>query len=192
MKAFSELHTLLPEHDAYFQPTVGKAYGIGIYISKKINVISNGYHMIYENLNYPGHGPTHSRLLQWLKCSLNNKIFYVLNIHGLWNGMGKTDTEARINQSKKIREFMETLNALVILCGDLNLRPDTESIRILGKNMDNLIKKYNIKSTRTNLYLKNEKFADYIFTSQGIKVGNFKVMDDVVSDHAPLFLDFKL
>jgi endonuclease/exonuclease/phosphatase family metal-dependent hydrolase len=54
-----------------------------------------------------------------------------------------------------------------------------------------LIKKYGITSTRTSLYLKPIKFADYVFVSKGIDVIDFKVLPDEVSDHAPLLLDFK-
>jgi len=192
LKVFSELHALLPEHNGYFTSVVDSGYGIGIFINKKIDILEKGDINIHENLNYPGRGPTHSRKLQWLKCRFNNKIFYVLNVHGLWNGKGKTDTLERLIQSRKIRGFMDSLKDPKILCGDFNLKPDTESISILEKGMENLIKSYNIHSTRTVLYPKEEKFADYIFISPEIKVNNFEVLKNVVSDHAPLLLNFSL
>jgi len=59
--------------------------------------------------------------------------------------------------------------------------------------MRNLIKDYDITSTRSKLYTKHKKpvlFADYIFTSPEIEVRDFKVLPDVVSDHLPLLLDY--
>ena len=113
-----------------------------------------------------------------------------MNVHGLWNGNGKTDSPERIKQSQKIREFIDSEEAPKILCGDLNLRPDTESVKILGKGLHNLIQIHNITSTRTSLYPKEERFADYIFTSPEIPINAFQVLEAEVSDHSPLLIDF--
>ena len=55
-------------------------------------------------------------------------------------------------------------------------------------DLRNLIKEYGITSTRTSLYPKEGKFADYVFTSKGVDVETFKVLPDEVSDHAPLYV----
>lgn len=114
----------------------------------------------------------------------------IMNVHGLWNGMGKTDTPERIAQSEKIKEFMDNVPDRKILCGDFNLKPDTRSLKIIADGMHDLIDKYNILSTRTSYYPKEEKFADYVFTSPDIKINKFSVLRDEVSDHAPLLVDF--
>jgi endonuclease/exonuclease/phosphatase family metal-dependent hydrolase len=111
-------------------------------------------------------------------------------VHGLWNGKGKTDSVERIAQSQRIKQFLDTINNPKILCGDFNLRPDTESVKIIESGMRNLIKEYDIKSTRTSFYQKEEKYADYIFASADIIVNSFEVLNEEVSDHAPLLLDF--
>lgn len=54
----------------------------------------------------------------------------------------------------------------------------------------NLIKKYNISSTRSNYYKKQDKFADYVFVSNGINISKFKILSDQVSDHLPIMLEF--
>lgn len=56
-------------------------------------------------------------------------------------------------------------------------------------NCRKLIKEYGITSTRTSLYTKPNKFADYVFVSRGIKIIDFKILPDEVSDHTPLFLE---
>ncbi len=69
--------------------------------------------------------------------------------------------------------------------------PDTQSIALFESHgLKNLIKEHTITSTRTSLYDKSEKYADYIFVTKGIQVNDFKVLPDEVSDHAPLYLDF--
>ncbi|WP_375330975.1 endonuclease/exonuclease/phosphatase family protein [Candidatus Tisiphia endosymbiont of Oplodontha viridula] len=189
LNIFSEMSALLPKHNAFFTPVVGEGYGIGIFIKKEIDILSKGETNIHDNPNYIGRGPTHSRKMQWLKYRFNDQIYTLFNVHGLWNGMGKTDTQERINQSQRIKNFVDTINTPKILCGDFNLTLDTKSIKILENSMNNLIKIYNIKSTRTNIYTKEEKFADYIFTSPDIIISNFEILKDEISDHSPLLLE---
>ena len=190
LSIFSDIDQLLPKHTGFFRPVVGEGYGIGIFIKKEIDVLGDGEILIHENPTYAGHGPTHSRILQWVSCRHNHKTYSIVNVHCLWNEHGKTDSPARIDQSQKISDFMDTLSTPKILCGDFNLRPDTESIKILERKMTNLISVYNVKSTRTRFYEKDEPFADYLFTSPDITTNTFSVMNDEVSDHAPLLIDF--
>jgi endonuclease/exonuclease/phosphatase family metal-dependent hydrolase len=189
LNIFSDLKALLPEHHALFCPAIDN-YGIAMFLRKDIDLITDGILDIYHNPHHPGSGPSHSRTLQWLKCLIDSQAYCILNVHGLWNGKGKADCPERILQSQKIREFLTTVESPKILCGDFNLRPDTESIKILEEGMNNLIQMYKVDTTRTRHYGKEEKFADYIFTSPEIVVNRFEVLNDEVSDHAPLLLDF--
>lgn len=190
LNIFAELEQLLPKHSGYFRPVVNDIYGLSIFAKKGIDIQGEGALTIHDNPDYPGLGPTHSRNLQWLECRLGKKVYSIINVHGLWNGRGKTDTPERIAQSQRIRDFMDTINTPKIVCGDFNLRPDIESMKMLEKGMNNLIKTHNVKTTRTSLYAKEEKFADYILTSPDITVNKFEVLKDEVSDHSPLMLDF--
>jgi hypothetical protein len=55
----------------------------------------------------------------------------------------------------------------------------------------NLIKGYGITSTRTSLYKKEHRFADYTFVSENISVIDFKILPEEVSDHNAMYLDFE-
>jgi endonuclease/exonuclease/phosphatase (EEP) superfamily protein YafD len=115
----------------------------------------------------------------------------VAHLHGLWNGQGKGDSPDRLLQSDNIVHFLQSLDGPHIFCGDLNLLPDTESLKKLeAAGMRNLIKEFGITSTRSSLYTKPLRFADYMFVSGGIKVKDFKVLPDEVSDHLALYLEF--
>lgn len=102
----------------------------------------------------------------------------------------KEDTPERLEQSDNILKFLDSYKFGKILCGDFNLNPGTKSISMLEKGMVNLIKKYNIQNTRSNLHTRKDKLADYILVSRDVEVLDFKVMEDQVSDHLPLFLEF--
>src|SRR3569832_1646722 len=131
LNIFSELQLLLPYHRSFFRPVVNHIYGIGMFVKKGIDVLEEGEVYIYNNPAYQGIGPAHSRNLQWVRCQIDHKAYTIINVHGLWNGKGKTDTPERILQSQKIRAFLDAAKTSQILCGDLNLRPDTESIKML-------------------------------------------------------------
>ena len=63
---------------------------------------------------------------------------------------------------------------------------------MLGDQWRNLIAEFKVTSTRTSLYDKAEPYADYVFVTQGVEVNAFSVLDAVVSDHAPLYLEFSV
>lgn len=186
----SEIKKVLPNHISYFRPTVNNNYGIAILVNKNLQVVSEGEKQIHCNPDFPGMGPDHSRNLQWLTFINHDQTYTVVNVHCLWNGKGKTDSPARLEQSHLIREFMDSIDAPKILCGDFNLRPDTESLAILAEDMADLIKINQITSTRTSFYPKEERYADYVFVSDDIEVKTFAVLPEDVSDHAALQLDF--
>ncbi len=186
---FADLGMLLPEHDGFFRPILREVYGLAIFIKKNLQVKEEGELLIHDSDSdsiLDGH---HLRKLQWVKFNKDGKDFTVVNVHGLWNGMGKNDTPERLAQSEMIKGFMDKVDGPKILCGDFNLNPDTESLRMLGENMKDLVKEYSVTSTRTSFYEKPGKFADYIFVSPDIEVKNFKVLPEEVSDHAALFLE---
>lgn len=193
LNIFSELHQLLPDYNSFFTPVVGNSYGIGMFIKNDCEILHQESALIFENPNYSGSGPRHSRYLQWVEYCFEGQNYSIFNVHGLWNGQGKGDTNERIEQSRRIRNFVDRpmVTSPKILCGDFNLTPDTESISILEAGMTNLIRDHQVTSTRTSLYSKKEKFADYVFTCPKVTVNDFKVLDDPeVSDHKPLLVDF--
>jgi endonuclease/exonuclease/phosphatase family metal-dependent hydrolase len=173
-------------------------YGLASLVKEQIQVLQQGFEWIHEAPEYPGYGAAHPRLLQWMECGSDGKKFFVVNVHGLWNGQGKTDTPQRLAQSERIVNFLERLPAPFIVCGDFNLRPDTESLKRIESSVPgikNWIAISGATSTRSQYYPKAEKFADYIFTSPGIEVSRFEVLnkeEDQVSDHLPLLLEFEM
>ena len=132
--------------------------------------------------------------LQWVRFRHhNNKSFTVANTHGMWLPSGKDDCPERLTQSENIVKFVTDKEGAKIICGDFNLLPQTRCINMLEQNLRNLIRDYAITSTRSSHYSpKKEKFADYIFTSADVKVLDFRVLEDEVSDHLPLLLEFDL
>ena len=175
-------------HIGYFCPSYSDYYGQAIFVRKTIKVEEEGGVFIYTN-NQPERRGQHSRNMQYIKILNDNTPVLIANVHGLWNGKGKDDTDDRILQSQNIKNFVNKRDEeFKIVLGDFNLNPETKSMSIIKDGMRELVEDYGITSTRTSYYEKVNKFADYIFISPNINVIDFKVLPDEVSDHAPLYL----
>ena len=186
---FERIEDCLQEtHTGYFRPAHKDYYGQAIFVKKGIQVEEEGDIFIFENKEPEGRG-RHSRNLQYIRTKVNGKSIVIANLHGLWNGMGKTDTEDRLEQGRRIQDFVSRCSEQVIVVGDFNLNPDTESLALAEKGLRNLVKEYGITSTRTSFYEKEGKMADYTLVSPDLNVIDFKVLPDEVSDHAALYLE---
>jgi endonuclease/exonuclease/phosphatase family metal-dependent hydrolase len=164
-----------------------------MFVRKGIDVKGVGEIWVYKEPGYIPEGDIgfHPRNLQYAHITYKESEYIVCNFHGFWNGKGKTDCDERIEQSERIAAFLEPYSEKTVIIGDFNLLPDTESIAILERaGYRNLVSEYGVTSTRTSLYSKSEKFADYAFVGSGITVKDFKILPDEVSDHAPLLLEF--
>ncbi len=187
-----EITKTLSNFNAFFRPHHGDHYGLLMLVNNTLQILEEGEIFVYKHKGFVPEGDLggHGRNIQYVKLQSQNGIINIINFHGLWNGKGKTDSHDRIVQSQKISDFIKDLKGKIILCGDFNLLPDTQSIKILeNAGLKNLIKEYNLTSTRTSYYNKPEKFADYILVSSQVVVKEFKVLPDEVSDHAPLIIE---
>ncbi len=204
IKIFSEVDNALSEFTGYHAPSStgwdsldrrrdqSIQWGLATFIRKSVQIDSLGEFFVYNKLgDFNGEPTSHPRNVQYIKFKFGSSSFTVCNFHGYWEpSMDKRDTKERVEQSRKIRRFLDQEKSKKILCGDFNLRPDTQSLEILERDMRNLIKEFGVTSTRSSYYSKEMKFADYILVSQDIEVKDFKVLQDEVSDHLPLYLEF--
>ncbi len=195
---FAHIAEALPNHQGFFAASINEMWGQALFVRKDIQVGKAETIFVHGSVEsfVPGDWSTMGRVLQVAELLLpNGKKIVVGNVHGLWVKDNKIDTESRIQQSNKIITALKSFSDEIILAGDFNLRPETESIKMIESELGlkNMIKEYAIKSTRTPLYTKNdETFADFMFVSPTIKVKEFKVLPDVVSDHAALYLEWEV
>src|SRR6185503_9723048 len=190
----SYLKSHMQGYDCLYHPHLGDWWGLAMFIKKGIPVIDRGEAYVHKhkgwNYELEVQGYT-AKNLQYATIETPSGERTIVNFHGLWNGKGKGDSEERVKQSENIVAFLKTLGTEVMLAGDFNLNPTTESLNLLeAHGLRNLIKEYGYTSTRTPLYEKDGKFADYVFVSGGIEALDFSVLPDVVSDHSPLSLEF--
>jgi endonuclease/exonuclease/phosphatase family metal-dependent hydrolase len=188
-----EIEALLDGHEVFFHPNHLDDYGLMTLVSKRLRVIESGDVFVHRERGFIPEGDIghHSRNVQFVTVERPGGPLSVMNFHGLWNGRGKGDSENRIAQSRRILDFLAGRREPFVLCGDFNLMPDTESLRMLEQaGLRNLVAEYGVTSTRTSLYDRPQRFADYVFLGEGVDALDFRVLPDEVSDHAPLLLEF--
>ena len=198
---YSEISEILPGFDGYFtsfqdgflfaeRVEYKISFGMAIFVRRGLEIQSSGEIFIYKerNTQSDNDATTIPKSLQYVELG----GVLISQFHGLWNAGPKTDTADRLEQSRRVKEFLDSKNLPKILCGDFNLLPNTESLAILEEGMENLVKTRGIQSTRSAFYKKPVRFADYVLVSQEIKVKDFHVPDVEVSDHLPMVLDFEL
>ena len=115
----------------------------------------------------------------------------ILNHHGYHIPDHKNGNSETLRQMKQLAAYAESLDGPIILCGDFNLAPHSESLELINKRLNNLSIKHKLQTTRTPLTHKKE-VCDYIFVNDQVKVKDFKASDEIVSDHKALILEFEV
>lgn len=178
-------------HTTDRQQTDGSWFSNVTYVRKDIPVNEHGNlfttYEVDEKLGIVG----------YVTLTLEGKELTVCNVHGFPQPGHKLDTDERLHQSQKILETFSHKGA-VIIGGDFNLLPHTQSVGVFSNyGFKNLIEEYDIKTTRNKITFERfpqniQYYADYAFTSPTIKVKDFVVPEEIVSDHQPLELTVAL
>jgi endonuclease/exonuclease/phosphatase family metal-dependent hydrolase len=205
MNLYQDISKILTSHRSHLSPKskgydykgyIGKDvdFGNAIFIKKDIPVLS--HEELFDLISDAGTDWREKAIAkaQCVTIEIGRKPLTICNFHGMWiKGTHKKDTPERLSQSWHLREALDKISGEKIICGDFNLLPDGESIKILERDMRNLIREYGITSTRSSLYATSPvMYADYALTTPGIKVNDFKILSDEVSDHLALLLDVEI
>ncbi len=190
----NDLKKALPDYLCYYDPHLSDYWGLAMFVRKELIVLEQGEWFVHKHKghNYEQEKIGHTaKNVQYVTLKIEDQQkLTIINFHGLWNGQGKGDSDDRIEQSRQLVEFCARMRNQYVLCGDFNLLPDSKSLLMFEEfGLRNLIKENNITSTRTSLYPKEGRFADYAFVPKGVDVKKFSVLPDEVSDHAPLLIE---
>lgn len=134
-----------------------------------------------------------------LSCQIENGNgrINLANIHGISRPGDKLDTEARLMQSGEIIQCLGEEEGLTIVGGDFNLEKGIKSVEMFKEaGYRNLIEEFKIRTTRNRLtwekYPTSPQFySDYVFVGPRVRVTDFKVIENEVSDHLPMVLEIE-
>lgn len=172
--------------------------GLGIFAKRSLEIVDEGDYFTYRRRFAPIllDEKDQPNNVQYVEIVLGAKRLQVYNFHGAWFPGDKLDTPERIEQSEVLLGFMSRKFGAKVLCGDFNLMPETESVKLIEEKLVNLIRSFKIRTTRSHLnpYRGTEfeqAFADYVFVSNDLNVIDFNVPEANISDHLPMILEFE-
>lgn len=203
---FGDVSGRLPDHTASFMPAAqgplsdisGKEYqshhGLGQWVSHDLDVQARSDGMVHGQFRAEGWGDDPvPRAFQAVRVTQTGRAppVTIAHFHGLRDPDGKHDTPARAEQAKRAITLLSQIASPqddVVLSGDFNVLPDSETLAIFTAwGLRDLV---GVKDTRTQLYSKPVRHANYMLVSASVKVASFEIpADPPVSDHRPLILD---
>lgn len=132
-----------------------------------------------------------TRNLQVAAVKSGPKTLNILNHHGHRIPGSKAGDGETTRQMGIIAGIIDSLEGPIIVCGDFNLAPDSQSLGLINDKLKNLSVENKLTNTY-NQFSANHAVCDYIFVNGEIKVRSFEMSDKVLSDHKALILEFDL
>ena len=204
---FRDIAAALPGHAGQFCPAaqgvlwdgecrVPSQWGLATFVRRTLPVIGQVQRFVHKSYGAQGFGDhPRSRNAHGVRVwdHARDRALTVVHMHGLRDLSGKGDTPERLAPAKRLAALIQGLAEPgddVVSCGDFNVLPDSATFDILaGIGLRDLVTGRGHDGTRTGLYPKPGKFADYMLVSASLAEAGFDVVrDPEVSDHCPLLL----
>jgi endonuclease/exonuclease/phosphatase family metal-dependent hydrolase len=202
LRTIQELKKMLPDFYCHFAPELiltkdKKKHVLGNAILSRFPIVEDS--TTFYDIPFGEYDVNNSDFAQspknihCAKIKINSAYLHVFNTHGIW-GLDGGDNERRLTMSKTIiNEIKGKEN--VILAGDFNIKPHTQTIANIEKELKNVFKD-ELTSTFNMKHKTNPGYAsavvDMIFVSPNMKVMNHYCPQVDVSDHFPLVIHVEI
>ncbi len=207
---FRDVCAALPEHVAVFCPaaqgvlwdeeqSISSQWGLATFVHRSFPIVGQVQGFVHKGYAAEGYGDhPRSRSAHGIRVYdyATDRAVSITHMHGLRDLNGKKDTPERFEQAKRLLNISQAVSEpgdLRVVCGDFNVEPGSETIRLLEDDgLVELVNHYEIETTRNSHYKKPGKFADYMLIDRVDEIMDFQVLQKPeVSDHCPLVLTLK-
>lgn len=152
--------------------------------------------MFFTNGHYvadltPSTRSANARNAQIVVLQIGSRKLTIVNHHAHWE-ITPLGSAASVARMELLRSIITDLPGPLILAGDLNVDPDTATMHVFDGLLEDLTATYTIASTLSVLGKVPNVACDHVLVSDAIAVRDFRVLDDLVSDHKALVLDFDI
>lgn len=193
----AEVSAILPDHATTYCPfarghlfegdtPVPSFSGLATFVRRDLTIIGQVHDFVHDDFLPDRYGehpyPRQAHVLRLYDDRIGAAVT-VAHMHGLRDLTDKADTPARRAQAERLTRMVESLHRpgeRLVICGDFNVRSDSETLSILS----------GFGGTRTARYAKPQRFAEYMLVKEAVRINGFDVvMEPEVSDHAALVLE---
>ncbi|WP_063290420.1 MULTISPECIES: endonuclease/exonuclease/phosphatase family protein [unclassified Pseudovibrio] len=207
---FRDVCAALPEHVAAFCPaaqgvlwdeeqSISSQWGLATFVHRSFPIVGQVQRFVHKGYAAKSYGDhPRSRSAHGIRVYdyTTDRAVSITHMHGLRDLNGKKDTPERFEQAKRLLNISQSVSEpgdLRVVCGDFNVEPGSETIRLLEDDgFVELVNHYGIETTRNSHYKKPGKFADYMLIDRVDEIMDFQVLQKPeVSDHCPLVLTLK-
>jgi endonuclease/exonuclease/phosphatase family metal-dependent hydrolase len=205
---YEDVKAVLPGHEAMYAPVargtlfegereVGSEFGLATFVRGSFPIIGQQLGFVHGEFSAGGWGEhprsRNAHAVRIHRYEIGSAVT-IVQMHGLRDLAGKGDTPARLAQAHALVALIQKVwqpGEQLIVCGDLNLLPGSETFAILGKlGLTDLVTTRGFTNTRTSWYPKDGRYADYLLVTPDVKVESFDVVaEPEVSDHRALLLE---
>ncbi|MFO6466038.1 endonuclease/exonuclease/phosphatase family protein [Jannaschia sp. KMU-145] len=204
----SDVARALPDHVAIFCPAaqgvlwhgeaaVPSRWGLATFVHRRLPIVAQAQGFVHKGYEPDGYGDhPRSRSAHAVRVWDHDagQGVCVTQMHGLRDpSVGKADTAARAIQADRLVALSDRAAEAgdrVVICGDFNVEPESETLaRLTRAGLTELVTAGGFDGTRTSLYSKPGRFADYMCVDDPNAVLAFEVVrSPEVSDHCALLL----
>lgn len=186
------------EH-SYFSPVcefnfAGVKTGFGNGVLSKYPVIAAD--TVYTHGSFHPDGNTfewdqNSRNAQVVTLDIGGQPLHIANHHGYWepNPVG---SEKTVKAMQVLADAVRKLDGPLLVAGDLNVDPGTPAMRVFDDWLEDLTGSHGVTNTLSTLGKLQGVAPDHILVSSDVRVKDFRVLDDLVSDHKALVIEFAI
>lgn len=206
---FGDARAVLPRHQAFFLtsdsgPVTDGAgarhrqdFGVATMVAERLPVVGVDSAFVHgtfvEHVEWTVADRPRVALAVGVVGRTAGRRLWVVQVHGLRDPAGKSDTPARLAQAARLTELVQRVrdpDDLVAVCGDFNLLPGSATFDVLGGiGLTDLV---GTADTRTSHYPKPVRHANYLLVSDVTAVERFQILQEPeVSDHRVLVLDVR-
>lgn len=161
---------------------------------------------IIKNSNFPIINPKDSKDFPYerrtcavSKIKINNKkTITIATTHSSYNSRF-TENEEKLKEIKKLVNFFKKNKEKLIFTGDLNITPNTKSIKLIEKYLINCGPSYEKPTWTTKPFsfmdfeeTKLRWRVDYVFATKDIRIINSKIIKTKYSDHLPILVEVEI
>ena len=205
---FRDIAAALPGHVGQFCPAaqgvlwdgdrpVASQWGLATFTRATLPIIGQAQGFVHKSYGADGFGDhPRSRNAHGIRVwdHARDRAVVVAHMHGLRDLDGTGDSPARLAQAGRFAAMIAGLSEAgddVVACGDFNVLPDSATFDVLaGIGLHDLVIGRGYAGTRSSLYAKPGRFADYLLVGGAVPVSRFDVVaNPEVSDHCALMLD---